>query len=189
MEHQFNHSSWRRGWNDTKKVWTSWQFYVLDAVVAVMIGGIFEWYWGLVVILFGMICAWLGATTSAPYKQRNEARLQVNKLKDIIKENEIKSNTLKLIMKVRDDGVNLINDGFTIGQTDELGKWKIQIGNWRNYAQSLIDSISPIDSGFFRTLGIFSAPNYKGISSEHSLELRMLYKRIDLIEGIAKRYL
>ncbi len=39
-----------------------------------MIGGVFQWYWGLVVVLFGMFCVWLGATASAPVRQRNEAR-------------------------------------------------------------------------------------------------------------------
>ncbi len=77
MEHSFSQSAWRRGWSDTKAVWTSWPFYVLDAVVAVMIGGLFLWYWGLFVVLFGMFCVWLGATASAPVRQRNEAREKV----------------------------------------------------------------------------------------------------------------
>ena len=74
MEYPINQSAWRRGWNDTRTVWTSWQFFFLDAVVGVVIGGVFEWYWGLVVVAFGMFCVWLGATVSAPVKQRNEAR-------------------------------------------------------------------------------------------------------------------
>ncbi len=74
MEYPLNQSAWRRGWNDTKTTWTSWQFYVLDAVVAVVIGGLFQWYWGLVIVAFGMFCVWLGATASAPIRQRNEAR-------------------------------------------------------------------------------------------------------------------
>lgn len=80
MEHPFNESTWGRGWKDTKKVWTSWPFFVLDAVVAVVIGGIFEWYWGLLVVVFGLLCAWLGATASAPVKQRNEARQRIKEL-------------------------------------------------------------------------------------------------------------
>lgn len=74
MEYPLNQRAWRRGWNDTKTVWTSWQFYILDAVVAVVIGGLFEWYWGLAFILLSMFFVWLGATASAPIKQRNEAR-------------------------------------------------------------------------------------------------------------------
>ncbi len=80
MERPFNESAWRRGWNDTKSVWTSWPFYVLDAVVAVVIGGLFGWYWGLVVVVFGMICVWIGATALAPLRQRNEARHAFDKL-------------------------------------------------------------------------------------------------------------
>lgn len=73
-KHAPNDSLWRRGWQDTKAMWTSWQFFVLNAVVAVVIGGVFEWYWGLGVILFGMLCVWMGATAMAPVRQRNEAR-------------------------------------------------------------------------------------------------------------------
>ena len=80
MEYPLNQSAWRRGWNDTKAIWTSWQFYVLSAVVAVGAGGVFEWYWGLGVVLIGMLCAWIGATASAPIRQRNEARHALEKL-------------------------------------------------------------------------------------------------------------
>ncbi|MDP2719217.1 MAG: hypothetical protein Q8P44_05210 [Dehalococcoidia bacterium] len=79
-KHPFDDAIWRRGWNDTKSVWTSWQFFVLDAVVAVVIGGVFQWYWGLSLILFSMFCVWLGATGSAPIKQRNEARKRIAEL-------------------------------------------------------------------------------------------------------------
>lgn len=75
-------SLWRRGWNDTKTIWTSWPFYILDAVVAAVIGGVFEWYWGLCIIIFGMFCVWLVTTVSAPVKQRNEARKRVIRLEE-----------------------------------------------------------------------------------------------------------
>jgi len=73
-KHPLKESLWRRGWNDTKNIWTSWPFYILDAVVAVVIGGVFGWYWGLAIVIFGTICVWMGATARAPVKQRDEAR-------------------------------------------------------------------------------------------------------------------
>lgn len=76
-----NQTVWKRGWSDTKKIWTSWQFYILDAVVAAIIGGLLGWYWGLFLVLFGMLCVWLGATLSAPIRQRNEARKIIINLK------------------------------------------------------------------------------------------------------------
>jgi hypothetical protein len=84
MEYSIKQSAWRRGWNDTKSVWTSWQFYILDVVVAVVIGGLFDWYWGLVIVVFGMFCVWLGATASAPYNKRNEARQRIEELDGIM---------------------------------------------------------------------------------------------------------
>jgi len=82
MEHPIDESAWRRGWNDTKTAWKSLLFIILDAVVCVLVGSIFEWYWGLGLFVFAMLCAWIGATASAPVRQRNEAREQVRKLKE-----------------------------------------------------------------------------------------------------------
>jgi len=82
MEQPIDQSAWRRGWNDTKAVWKSLLFIILDAVVCVVIGGIFEWYWGLALFVFAMICAWMSVTLSAPYKQRNEARRRIKKLEE-----------------------------------------------------------------------------------------------------------
>lgn len=39
-----------------------------------MVGRVFEWYWGLAIVIVGMICVWMGATLRAPFKQRNQAR-------------------------------------------------------------------------------------------------------------------
>lgn len=74
MAHPLDQTAWRRGWNDTTAAWANWRFIVLEAVVAVVVGGIFGWYWGLGIVIFGMVCIWLGATARAPVWQRNEAR-------------------------------------------------------------------------------------------------------------------
>ena len=73
MEHLLNESVWRRGWQDTKTAWKSLPFILLDAVVCVVVGAIFGWYWGLGLFVFAMFCVWIGATASAPVRQRNEA--------------------------------------------------------------------------------------------------------------------
>ena len=82
MEHPINESGWRRGWQDTRHIWTSWQFFVLDAVVGVIVGGVFTWYWGLTIVALGMFFAWIVATSSAPVKQRNDLRKQLIELKN-----------------------------------------------------------------------------------------------------------
>ena len=71
---------WRRGGRDTLHIWASPLFYVLDAVVGVVVIGIFGWYWGLGIALFSMLCAWIVATAAAPIKQRNEASDEIKKL-------------------------------------------------------------------------------------------------------------
>ncbi len=73
MERIPTESAWRRGWSDTKTAWKSLPFVILDAVVCVVVGSIFGWYWGLGLFVFAMFCVWIGATASAPVRQRNEA--------------------------------------------------------------------------------------------------------------------
>ena len=68
---------WRRGWRDTKTTWKGLPFVILDAVVCVVVGSVFAWYWGLGLFLFAMFCVWVGATASAPVRQRNEARREL----------------------------------------------------------------------------------------------------------------
>ena len=103
-EYPLDQSAWRRGWNDTKTVWASWQFYILDAVVAVVIGGVFGWYWGLVVVLFGMFCVWMGASVRVPYKQRDEARAL---LKSKTKPRPL-TNREKLIEAIAEAGIAVV---------------------------------------------------------------------------------
>ena len=67
-------SAWARGWRNTKSVWTSWQFVTVDVIGGILLGSLIKWYWGLPIIVFGMLCSWLGATLRAPVVQRNEAR-------------------------------------------------------------------------------------------------------------------
>lgn len=133
MEHPINESAWRRGWNDTKTVWTSWPFYVLDAVVAVVITAIFGWGWGLTIILFGMLCVWLGATASAPVKQRNEAREKLLKLQDTL-------GSVGWIEAVIIDGVDFSNKikkeryiAFSLceqKELDDFGEWYTDISTY-----------------------------------------------------------
>ncbi len=73
-KYPLNESAWKRGWARTKNGWTSWQFLILDVGVGGLIGGFFQWYLGVGVVVFGMLCVWIGATASAPVLQRNETR-------------------------------------------------------------------------------------------------------------------
>ena len=47
---------------------------MLDAIVGGILGGLTMWYWGLAIVIFGMVCAWMGAMARAPIAQRNELR-------------------------------------------------------------------------------------------------------------------
>lgn len=77
-----NESVWKRGWEDTKSTWTSWPFVVADAIIGVIGGSLTAWYWGLAIVGFGMICAWIVATVRAPIFQRDEARVRLRELEE-----------------------------------------------------------------------------------------------------------
>jgi hypothetical protein len=77
VDYSLNQGVWKRGWNATKAIWMGWRFWVFDALVATVIGNIFAWYWGILLLLVGMFCVWLIETALAPLKQRNEARAKV----------------------------------------------------------------------------------------------------------------
>lgn len=85
MGNSFADSAWQRGWGDTKRGLGGWRFWVLEAIVSPIIGIVFNNAWlTLVVVVFGFLCLYIGATASAPIKQRNEARNQLYKLeKDV----------------------------------------------------------------------------------------------------------
>ena len=75
-------SVWRRGWNDAITAWTSWQFLVLEAVAAPVLG----WVAGnamvsLLAVTAGLVGAWIVTTAGAPWGQRNEARAELDRLK------------------------------------------------------------------------------------------------------------
>lgn len=82
MEYPIDESVWRRGWSDTKKAWKNWKFYVFNLLAGGLIGGFFEWYWGLAVVGFGVVCVWMAATGSAPIRQRNEVRKELTEIKN-----------------------------------------------------------------------------------------------------------
>ncbi len=134
MEYPVNQSAWRRGWNDTKIVWASWQFFVLDAVVAVIIGGVFLWYLGLALVFFSMFSVWLGATALAPVKQRNEARNRITALEVEAKK---RSEILGFIGGIENDIITgreilarVKNASFSDAQSivDNLNKWRSLVG-------------------------------------------------------------
>ena len=101
-EYPLNQSAWRRGWNDTKTAWKSLPFILLDGVVCVLVGATFGWYWGLGLFVFALFSVLVGATASAPVKQRNEAREKLLKLQDTL-------GQLGWIEAVIIDGVDLLN--------------------------------------------------------------------------------
>jgi len=86
MEPSLQETLWRRGWNDTKAGWRDWRFLLFWAVMSPTIGLFSGLLSGnpvlgavvaTLVVIVGLVLVWIGATASAPVKQRNEARQQI----------------------------------------------------------------------------------------------------------------
>lgn len=65
-------SVWSRGWNDAKAGWLDWRFVVLDAIGIPVIAVLTDVWVPLTVAFASFILVWIGATASAPIRQRNE---------------------------------------------------------------------------------------------------------------------
>ncbi|MEI4263604.1 hypothetical protein [Roseovarius sp. D0-M9] len=83
MNPLISQSAWRRGWNDAWNIaTTSRAFWAFEAVGGVIIGAINGW-WAVAWLAGGCFCVWLGATASAPIRQRNEAIEKIRCLQPI----------------------------------------------------------------------------------------------------------
>lgn len=65
---------WRRGWKDAKRGWTKWQFVVADMILIPLLAIIANVPIALGVAALSLFAVWVGATASAPLRQRDEAR-------------------------------------------------------------------------------------------------------------------
>ena len=94
MADSLSKSAWRRGWNDTKAVWTNWPFIIVNVAVSIVLFLIgllvLAWYWGVGLVILAVFGVWVYETISAPYKQRNEARKRVTALQ----EEEVRKSSL-----------------------------------------------------------------------------------------------
>ncbi len=66
---------WRRGWEDAKRGWTDWRFVVADMVALPLLAYFVSLPVALGMAALSLFAVWVGATASAPIRQRNEARL------------------------------------------------------------------------------------------------------------------
>jgi len=142
MEYPLDQSAWVRGWSDTKTAWTDWKFFIPDAVVGVVIGSFFGWYWGLAVVVFGMLCAWLAIMITTPVRQRNEARRLLS---------EIPSKRKGIADKLADFYV----EGMRLRQSLSPSSDKADLIKCKQWAMSVIEYIrsNPDELGESRAVG------------------------------------
>ena len=86
-----------------------------------MIGSIFQWYWGLGVVLFGMICAWLAVTISAPVRQRNEARHLLSEIPS--KRKIIADKLAEFYLAGEDLKLRIVEEGFNEDAISLVRDW------------------------------------------------------------------
>lgn len=67
-------SAWRRGWNDSKRGWTKWYFVLADMIAVPSLAFFVSPGIAVGAAALSLFAVWVGATASAPLRQRNEAR-------------------------------------------------------------------------------------------------------------------
>lgn len=104
---------WRRGWEDAKRAWTDWRFVLADMVALPVLAIFVSVQVAVVVAALSLFAVWVGATASAPLRQRNEARRLAG---SALKEN----GTQQLIRVTSNQGSNMrpTNQGTTVWEID-----------------------------------------------------------------------
>jgi len=152
MPNSLSENAWKRGWRDTKKGLGNWLFWILEAIVSPSVALYFNNGWiAIVVAIFGFVCLYLGATASAPIKQRNEARKYAVELENSIESiQDIETIVADLSLSIW-MGKNLLRicqSNNTSSLTQEFGQWTSRtVGILRktNSAEDAILFASDID--------------------------------------------
>lgn len=127
----FNESAWKRGRRDTVRAAKSTPGMTIEIGGSAIVG-VF-WQNPIVVLCFlvgSLLCIWIGATVSAPIRQRDEARLKLSE-KDIYLD-LVKSACSRLWMI----GIGLKAD--LSNQHTHQDAWK-NLYKWKNIALGLAD--------------------------------------------------
>lgn len=124
----------------------------------------------------------------APYWLYREIEREKKSLEARIDVASVIEKKLQRLMNLRTVGVEMRNGGLQIASEDGLAVWVIEVRGWRDAAQSVIAEISPIDARMFETLNWFGAPSFKGINDEHVMQLRILHRRLEIIERVAEEH-
>lgn len=101
-----------------------------------MIGSVFQWYWGLGIVLFGMICAWLAVTISAPIRQRNEARHLLSEIPS--KRKQIANKLAEFYISGRELSLKIAEDGFNGDAISLVRDWTKPLMDYLNTAPDML---------------------------------------------------
>ena len=183
-EYRLSESLWRRGWRDTWAGWKNPLFGILDAVVCVVVGSVFGWYWGLGLFTFAMFCVWVGATAKAPIAQRNEAREAFTILLFATQPSEIVHHLSLFYAEATKLMIKKINTD------DELKIWDEEVNVWQKRSIEWVkENISVADSVLLsRTIANPAMSFNDAYNNLHNKRLEFLYYRSKQLEQLINRY-
>jgi hypothetical protein len=177
-------SAWCRGWSDTKKAWTSWQFLLLNLLGGGLVSGLSQfflqqWFWGVVVAIAGLLVVLVGATVSAPVKQRNEARKQVEELQKPDKNQDIRDS----LAIFRIDGAVLQSWCFRKNEPAPLKEAKAWLAKVIKYAT---DELGIEYMSTFMDTDVSKFSNIEFASPDHRLAFAMVSNAMEQIQELIK---
>lgn len=155
---QHSESVWRRGWNDTKAALHNLWFWGAEAIGGAVVGVIEAWL--VPVWIIGVLVAvWVGATASAPVKQRNEARKQLTDIQSASVTDEERQSAIDALSAEIDwatKNILIARPKSLLARKNEVSQWQSKYQDWCERVNGMLSDrriFTQSDEIHFKILG------------------------------------
>lgn len=192
-------STWRRAAADTRNVIFTLRFWLFELFAG---SGLTIWVliwqppWasrGVEMVLYQVLVPLGGVLTGiallllvsvviAPYRQRNELRVQLAGRLGI-------DHVLNELGQLRAEGVSLRNEArHDIEDEQQLQTWKGIEVSWLNRLVQKVRQLSPVDASFIETINEFKTTEKHSSIGDLTLQRSLIQERLKRLEAFMSRY-
>ena len=148
--HPMDESAWRRGWNDAKAGIVDWRFAVLGFAGSPILGVFTEPLWGGLSAIGGLLLMWIGATATAPLRQRDEAR-EIASLGAASPE----ISALRALVGLRKMGTTQRNKWMTPVPSERWSEIAEEYGDWHGAVKLEMAKLDELAADIWETLDTY----------------------------------
>jgi len=133
-------------------------------------------------ILTGLVLLFLVSVVVAPYRQRNELRVQLAGRLGL-------DQVLNELGQLRAEGVSLRNEArYDIEDEQQLQTWKGREVSWLNRLVQKVRQLSPVDASFIETINEFEPTEKHSSIGDLTLQRDLIQERLKRLEALMSRY-